>query len=208
MPIHHYPLGPLNNNTYLIIDSVTGVAAIIDPSFDSEAIWPDVQARRLGMRYVLNTHGHFDHLVGNRFFVDRTGASVALHAADLELLRALPEQGRAFGFDLEPSPEPSLLLFDGQTISLGHTSICVRHTPGHSPGSVTFVLEDAAIVGDCLFAGGIGRTDLPGASAETLIGSIRTRILTLPDATRVLPGHGALTTIGAEKETNPYLQAT
>jgi hydroxyacylglutathione hydrolase len=111
-----------------------------------------------------------------------------------------------FGVAVRPSPEPSIWLEEGTPLTLGETEIRVLHTPGHSPGGVTFLYGDAAIVGDCLFAGSIGRTDLPGASQQTLLHSIRTQLLTLPDNTRVLPGHEEATTIGHERATNPFLR--
>lgn len=206
MAILHFALGPMDNNTYLIVDEVTGDAAIVDPSFDAEAILSEIQANRWNLRYVLNTHAHFDHIVGNAFYVEQTGAPVALHRADLELYRALPEQGRMFGMEFTSAPDPLMFLEEGKNVKLGETEIEVIHTPGHSPGGVTFLIKDTAIVGDCLFAGSIGRTDLPGGAQRTLLHSIRTRLLTLPDETQVLPGHGELTTIGEERLTNPYLQ--
>jgi len=205
MPILQYSLGPMDNNSYVIVDAATGEAAVVDPSFDSETILPDIEASGYTVRYILNTHAHFDHVIGNAFFVEQTGAPLALHPADLDLLRALPQQAAMFGVDVEPSPDPTLLLEDGQTLQLGQTPIRVIHTPGHSPGGVTFLVEDAAIVGDCLFAGSVGRTDLPGASTQTLMDTLHARLLALPDSTRVLPGHGPETTIGAERQTNPFL---
>jgi glyoxylase-like metal-dependent hydrolase (beta-lactamase superfamily II) len=206
MAIRHYSLGPMDNNTYLIVDEATQEAALVDPSFDSETILPDIRANGYLLRYILNTHAHFDHVIGNAYFAEQTGAPIALHRADLELLRALPEQGRRFGFEVTPSPEPTLFLEDDATLMLGETPIRVLFTPGHAPGHVTFLVDDTALVGDCLFHGSIGRTDLPGGSLQTLMQSISTRLLTLPDETRALPGHGALTTIGAERQSNPYLQ--
>lgn len=204
--IFEYRLGPMGNNTYLIVDASTREAAIVDPSFDSEALWPEIQGLDVALRYVLNTHAHFDHVLGNAFYVRESGGLLALHRDDLPLLRALPEQGRMFGLELSPSPEPNLWLADDRSVMLGETEIRVLHTPGHSPGGVTFLIDDAAIVGDCLFAGSIGRTDLPGASFQTLLHSIKTRLLTLPDATRVLPGHEEATTIGRERTGNPFLR--
>jgi hydroxyacylglutathione hydrolase len=206
MAILHFTLGPMDNNTYLIVDDATGETALVDPSFDAEALLPEITTNGRTLRYILNTHAHFDHIVGNAFFAQETEAPIALHRDDLELYRALPEQGAMFGLTLSPAPEPTLFLEDEQTLTLGETTIRVLHTPGHSPGGVTFLIDDVAIVGDCLFAGSIGRTDLPGGSLQTLLHAIRTRVLTLPDETRVLPGHGPLTTIGAERATNPYLQ--
>lgn len=206
MAIRRYSLGPMDNNTYLIVDEATHEAALVDPSFDSESILSDIEANGYTLRYILNTHAHFDHIIGNAYYSGQTGAPIALHRLDLELLRALPEQGRMFGFSVTPSPEPTIFLEDGATLMLGETPIHVLFTPGHAPGHVTFLVDDVAIAGDCLFQGTIGRTDLPGASLQTLLHSIRTRLLTLPDETQVLPGHGAPTTIGAERRTNPYLQ--
>lgn len=206
MSLLHFSLGPMDNNTFLIVDDATGESALVDPSFDSEAIWPEITAQGRTLRYILNTHAHFDHIIGNAFFAEKTDALIALHRADLDIYRALPEQGRMFGFVAEPAPEPTLFLEDEQILTLGETEIRVLYTPGHSPGGVTFLLGDVVIVGDCLFAGSIGRTDLPGASLQTLLHSIRTRLLTLPDTTQVLPGHGEFTTIGQERATNPFLQ--
>ena len=206
MPILQYQLGPMGNNTYVIVDAATQEAAIVDPSFDSESLLPEIRMHGYKLRYLLNTHAHFDHILGNAFYVDEAGLPLALHRDDLPLLRALPEQGRRFSIPVTPSPDPSIWLEEGQALTLGESQIQVLHTPGHSPGGVTFLYEDAAIVGDCLFAGSIGRTDLPGASLQTLLHSIRTRLLTLPDATRVLPGHEDTTTIGEERFHNPYLR--
>jgi len=232
MTIHHYNLGPMDNNTYLIVDEATKEAALVDPSFESEKILSDITANGYKLRYILNTHGHFDHIIGNAFFARETGAPIALHRLDLDFLRRLEEQGAMFGFEVVPSPDPTIYLEDNQTITLGETQIKVLFTPGHAPGHVTFVIEDeiaiedkeskvlkaagmekeepvretVALVGDCLFSRSIGRTDLPGGSLQTLLHSIRTRLLTLPDATRVLPGHGKLTTIGNERRRNPYIQ--
>ena len=206
MAINQYRLGPMGNNTYLIVDDATGEAALVDPSFDSEELWPELQGLGLTLRYLLNTHAHFDHVIGNAFFAAATGIPIALHRDDLPLLRALPQQAKMFGFEVEPSPDPTIWLEEGRSLTLGETEIGVLHTPGHSPGSVTFVIGDSAIVGDCLFAGSIGRTDLPGASQQTLLQSIKTRLLSLPDLTHVLPGHEESTTIGDERRTNPFLR--
>jgi len=206
MAIKQYRLGPMGNNTYVIVDDATGEAALVDPSFDSEELWPEIEQLGVNLRYLLNTHAHFDHIIGNAFYAEKAGVPIALHRDDLPLLRALPEQGRMFGFDVVPSPEPTIWLEEGKSLTLGETQIGVLHTPGHSPGSITFLAGDSAIVGDCLFAGSIGRTDLPGASLQTLLHAIQTRLLTLPDSTLILPGHEENTTIGRERRTNPFLR--
>ena len=204
--IHRYNLGPMDNNTYLIVDEATNEAALVDPSFDSETLLPMIQEGGYKMRYILNTHAHFDHVIGNAFFARETGAPIALHHADLFLLQGLQDQAAMFGFDATPSPDPTLYLEDDQTLMLGETPLRVLFTPGHAPGHVAFLVGDAVIAGDALFKNSIGRTDLPGGSLHTLLHSIRTRLLTLPDTTRVLPGHGATTTIGAERSANPHLR--
>ncbi len=206
MPILRYNVGTMDNNTYLIVDDATKEAALVDPSFDSESIWEEIQGAGYTLRYVLNTHAHFDHIICNAYFVEKSAALLALHREDLGFLRQLPMQARMFGFSAKPSPEPTLFLEAGQTLALGATQIEVRFTPGHAPGHVAFLVEGAAISGDCLFQGSIGRTDLPQSSFQTLIHSIQTQLLTLPDETIVYPGHGEPTTIGEERRHNPFLQ--
>ena len=206
MPIIRYNLGDMDNNTYLIVDEATQEAAIVDPSFESEKLIPEIRKAGYKLRFLLNTHAHFDHIVGNAAFSEAFDIPIALHKDDLKALQALQEQGKRFGLELVASPDPTIFLEEGQIVTLGETEIRVLWTPGHSPGSVTFLLEDVAIVGDVVFEGSIGRTDLPGGSLPTLMASIRERLLTLPDETQVLPGHGEATSIGHERKTNPYLR--
>lgn len=208
MHVERFTLGPLGNNTYLLVDEATRDAAVVDPTFESESLWTQILAQQVTVRYILNTHGHFDHILGNAFYSEQTGAPIAVHSEDLLLIRLLSEQIRRWGVPLDPtpSPEPGILLSHGQTLPLGRTELAVRFTPGHSPGHVTFVADGQALVGDCLFAGSIGRTDIPGASQETLFHSLRTQLLTLPDETIVWPGHGRPTTIGEERRSNPFLR--
>jgi hydroxyacylglutathione hydrolase len=206
MAITRYSLGEMDNNTYLIVDEATREGALVDPSFNSEGLLPEIMSHVSSLKYILNTHAHFDHIVGNAFFVENTDALLALHRLDLPLLKMLPEQGKMFGYEFAPSPEPTIFLEEGQPLQLGETSIQVLFTPGHAPGHVSFVVGGDLLCGDCVFRGSIGRTDLPGASLQTLMHSISSRLLALPDETRVLPGHGAETTIGQERRSNPYLQ--
>ncbi len=206
MPVLRYSLGPMDNNTYIILDEATRDIAVVDPSFDSESIYPEVEKNGWNVRYILNTHAHFDHIIGNAWWVEKTGAPLGLHREDLEILRALPKQGEKYGFEVTPSPEPDFSLEHGESIALGETQIDIRFTPGHSPGGVTLIVGSSAIVGDCLFARSVGRTDLPGSSTAVLMHSINSQLLTLPDETEVLPGHGPATTIGRERRQNPYLK--
>lgn len=205
MRVYPFHVGPLDNNVYLVVDEARGCAAIVDPSFDSRGIWKVVVENGWRLVWVLNTHAHFDHVIENAFFVEVSGAPLALHPDDLPLLRALPQQAAWFGMEAPPPSEPTHLLAEGESIPIGSGSLQVLHTPGHSPGGVSFLGEGFVIVGDALFAGSIGRTDLPGGDISQLLQSIRTRLLSLPDDTRVYPGHGPETTIGRERETNPYL---
>jgi glyoxylase-like metal-dependent hydrolase (beta-lactamase superfamily II) len=160
----------------------------------------------LGVRYVLNTHCHFDHMQANADVVAATGASLALHPADIPLLRA---KGGAnlFGMPGKESPPPDVELENGQILKVGTLRFEVLHTPGHSPGGVTFYLkqEGMAFVGDVLFADGVGRTDLPGGNWGRLMRSIREVLFVMPDETIVYPGHGPQTTVGREKRHNPFL---
>src|SRR5207302_1658412 len=149
---------------------------------------------------------HIDHVVENAFFVEQSGASLWLHPDDLGLLRALPEQAAWMGMEAPAPCRPSSLFSDNQEVAIGEGKVKVVHTPGHSPGSVSLIGDGWVISGDALFAGSIGRTDLPGGSYNTLITAIKTRLLCLPDETVVHPGHGPDTTIGAERRDNLYLQ--
>jgi len=186
--------GPLQNNVYLLIDEATRLAAIIDPAIGSEDIQDRIAAEGLALRYILNTHGHFDHISGDDFFRKATGAHIAIHEADAP---ALQEQ---------EGIEADILLRGGELLELGVTRIAVRHTPGHSPGSVCFLVKGTLFAGDTLFAGSVGRFDFPGGDPVALLHSIRQQVLSLPDETEVLPGHGRATTVGQERATNPFLQ--
>jgi hydroxyacylglutathione hydrolase len=206
MRLLRYNVGPLDNNTYLLVDEPTGEAVIVDPSFDSAPIWEEVTANGWKLTWVLNTHAHIDHVVENTLFVERSGAPLALHPNDLPLLHALPQQATWMGIEPPAAIEPTHLLADGETIPFGQSVLKVALTPGHSPGSVSFVGDGFVLSGDALFAGSIGRTDLPGGNHAQLIEAIRARLLTLPDETLVYPGHGGATTIGDERRSNPFLQ--
>jgi glyoxylase-like metal-dependent hydrolase (beta-lactamase superfamily II) len=200
--------GPLGNNVYLLVCPETERCAVVDPGMESKGVLEELTRRGLALDYVLNTHGHFDHIYNNALFISATGARLALHTADMPLLSRLVETAGAWGFDgAEPSPAPDILLKHGDTVPLGRHLIEVRHTPGHSPGHVAFICGGDAISGDTLFYRAIGRWDLPGADFPTLERSIKEQLYTLPDETIVWPGHGQHTTIGEEKRLNPYVGA-
>jgi hydroxyacylglutathione hydrolase len=201
-------LGPVQTNSYLVADAATGEAVVIDPAWDGQAILVEAQRRNWRIAHLWLTHAHFDHLGGVAAVADALNPPppVALHPGDYTLWRM--EGGASlFGFRIDPGPEPAIELAHGQILRLGSNTLEVRHTPGHTPGHVIFYSQADSLVfcGDVIFRGSIGRTDLPGGDFATLIGSIRTQILTLPDETRLLSGHGPETTVGEERRNNPFL---
>jgi hydroxyacylglutathione hydrolase len=200
-----FVLGPFATNAYLVTCDATGETAVVDVGFEPEQIAGVIEREGFPVRYLLNTHAHYDHVAAMRALQRRVGGSYWLHPEDRFLLEGLKLQGAAFGLPPAEAPEEVQPLADGQVLPLGRESLEVIHTPGHSPGSVTFRWERILWVGDVLFAGSVGRTDLPGGSFETLAASIRGRLFPLGDDCRVLPGHGPETTIGAERRTNPFV---
>jgi len=195
----------MSSNCYVIYDHDQGKGAIVDPGVpDVRALLGEVDQHQLHIQYILNTHGHFDHVASNSI-LDLPDADLAIHAEDRDLLLA---GGGApmFGLPFVPSPEPALILEDGMVLAIGDLRVEVLHTPGHSPGSVCFYLpeEQALLTGDTLFASSVGRTDLPGGNHQALERSLR-RLCELPGSTRVYPGHGDATTIDRERRVNPFL---
>jgi Zn-dependent hydrolases, including glyoxylases len=206
--VQTFILGPIQNNTYLVIDDESKQAALVDPSTPSKQILDYLKSNTLDLRLILITHAHFDHISGVHWFRNRNNRTipVALHALDLDLWRD-GGGSKDFGFELKPGADPDLLVSDGQRIPLGKTSFKVLHTPGHSFGHVTYVADHdrAAFCGDLIFYHGIGRTDLPVGNEADLFASIREKIFTLPADTILYPGHGDKTSVGEEKANNPFL---
>lgn len=204
-----FTLGPVQTNAYLIADAQTGEAVVIDPAWNGRVILEEARRRNWRIGSIWLTHAHFDHLGGAADVADGSDPPppVALHPADYPLWRA---QGGAplFGMRIDPGPEPTIDLAHGQILRVGSNQLEVRHAPGHTPGHVIFYcpIEKVVFCGDVIFQGSIGRTDLPGGNYDTLIESIRTQILPLPDDTRLLSGHGPETTVGMERVYNPFLQ--
>ena len=180
-----------------------GQAVVVDPGEVRQDILDALDGCTL--HTVVNTHAHCDHCGGNAELIRRTGATLACHREDLGLLRSIEQQGAMFGVPFPPSPDPGRLLEEGDVIVVGDSQLTVFHTPGHSPGHIVLVGDGYVIAGDVLFAGSIGRTDLPGGNQARLLESIRSRLLNLPDDTLVYPGHGPTTTIAAERRSNPFL---
>jgi glyoxylase-like metal-dependent hydrolase (beta-lactamase superfamily II) len=199
-------VGPLAVNCYLLGCEKTREGVLIDPGADTDKLTALLSRHQLKIIHVINTHGHFDHVGGNRKIVEETGADLLLHEADVPLLARAAATAAAYGLPCVDSPPPDNYLLDGMTINFGTYQLKVLHTPGHTPGGCCLSLDGIVITGDTLFAESVGRTDLPGGSLELLMESIRGKLLTLPDDTVAYPGHGPSTNIGREKRINPYLQ--
>lgn len=206
-----FPTGPIQANCVLLGDETSGELVVVDPGEEAERIVERVRASGLQPTMIVLTHGHIDHAGAVAELRRLLDVPIALHPDEMELYRQLAMQGRMFGLEVESAPEPERLLRHGERLVVGDLELEVRHTPGHSPGSVCLVVHGAdeplVIVGDVLFAGSIGRTDLWGGSFEQLERSIREQLYTLPDETRVIGGHGPATTIGREKGTNPFVRS-
>ncbi|HWZ94357.1 MAG TPA: MBL fold metallo-hydrolase [Opitutaceae bacterium] len=209
MNIHVLPAGPIETNAYLLTEPARGEAVLVDAPGE---VWAEVEPvlrnEKCRLVELWLTHGHWDHMQGAAEVVRATGARVRAHADDRPLIET-PEVMKRFmlpGQELEPVKVDAWVR-PGETIAVLGTTAEVRHVPGHCPGNVLFYLQPAglAFVGDALFAGSVGRTDLPGGDFVVLEKSIRSQIYTLPDATRVFPGHGPDTTVGEEKRSNPYV---
>ena len=203
-----FTLGPAQTNAYLVADSGTKEAAVIDPSWEGRLILEAAQNRGWRIGHLWYTHAHFDHIGGAGAIADALNPLplVALHPSDHVLWRA-GGGGALFGFDIDPGPEPTIDFFQGQILKLGSVQFEVRFTAGHTPGHCILYVPSSHVCfcGDVIFAGSVGRTDLPGGSWEQLENSIRTQVYTLPDETRLLPGHGPETTVGEEKQSNPFV---
>ena len=215
MTVRSFTVGPFAENTYVLHDA--GEAAIVDPGTSSRVEHDRIHAyldeHGLRVRHLLLTHAHIDHILGCAHFAHRYAEGTdaggwCLHPADLPLLQNAMVQGEMFGVRIQDPPPPARELTHGDTISLGDLELEVRHVPGHAPGHVVFHDREGRqlVGGDVLFQGSIGRTDLWGGDFDMLIHSIREQVLTLPDETAVYSGHGPPTTVGRERETNPFLQ--
>lgn len=205
MQIETLAVGPLQVNCFIVACEKTREALVVDPGDEAERILQRVQACGLQLKLIVNTHGHFDHIGGNRLLVEQSGAELLIHQDDLPVLRRAREHASLYGMRVTPSPEPTRLLAGGETLEVGELRFKVLHTPGHSPGGICLLGDGHLFAGDSLFAGSVGRTDLPGGDHDTLIEGIRRQLLVLPEETVVHSGHGPDTTIGREKRVNPYL---
>jgi hydroxyacylglutathione hydrolase len=203
------PVGLLQCNCSIFGDEQTREAIVIDPGDEVERIISELEKRALKVFSIVITHAHIDHVAGAHKLRALTGAPVYMNARDRELLDALDWQARWLGVETPPRTEVDLEARDGTVLQLGKADFQVMETPGHTQGSISLLIpqEKKLIAGDTLFRGSIGRTDLPGGDSHQILSSIQTRLLKLPEETVVIPGHGPTTTIGLEKETNPFLQS-
>lgn len=208
LEIKSFILGPVQTNTFLLWDSQKKQAVVIDPAWDGHIIAKQIRNLGMTLEAVWLTHAHFDHFAGVAGLYAELGvrSSVALHPDDLHLWK-LYGGAPLFGMRIDRGPEPDILLTHGQILTIGSYHFQVRHTPGHTPGHVIFYSpeEHLVICGDVIFGGSIGRTDLPGGSYTQLMKSITEQIMSLPDQTRLLCGHGPETTVGLERLENPFL---
>ncbi len=200
------PVGPFAMNCYILSCEKTGEGIVVDPGDEVELILSVIREIGVNLLQIIITHGHVDHVLQLKRFQDLTGLPTAMHPLDREYLNQLPQTAALFGLEAAGIPEIDIELEEGQTIQFGDVRLEVVHTPGHTPGSISLIGEGHAVVGDVLFNGSIGRTDLPGASYPQLISTIKSKLLVLDDHVKVLPGHGEVTTIGFERLNNPFLR--
>jgi hydroxyacylglutathione hydrolase len=203
-----FPVGPLQCNCSVIGDETTREAIVIDPGDDIDSVVAALAKHKLTVKQIVITHAHIDHVGGAMKLKKLTGAPILLNENDTALLKMLDIQAAWVGMKSPGQVSIDSSLPNGHVISVGKLSANVMHTPGHTEGSVCiyFPAEQKLIAGDTLFAGSIGRTDLPGGDFDTIMRSLHRDVLALPDETLVVPGHGELTTIGDERATNPFLQ--
>ncbi|MFL5384216.1 MAG: MBL fold metallo-hydrolase [Longimicrobiaceae bacterium] len=203
--VRGYTGGLFAENTYLVSCAATRVGILVDPGAATAAALADARRHEVRIEAIVLTHAHVDHVEGLGLAKRGTGAPIYLHPADGELYRAAPMQAQMFGVRLDPLPPVDHPLAAGDVVRFGECELAVRFAPGHAPGHVILVGDGVALVGDVIFSGSIGRTDLPGGDLATLMRSIREQVLTLPDATTLHTGHGLDTTVGHERVSNPFI---
>ena len=211
MPIKAFTFNPLGENTYILWDESTKVAAIIDAGMydrnECNQISDFISQNQLNLQLLLGTHAHIDHIFGN-WFVKQEFPNVPylLHEEDVKMIQRSETMAALWNLNYTPSPLPDRYVNHGDTVNLGNSTLKIRFVPGHAPGHVIFIneAENFAVVGDCVFQGSIGRTDLPGGNHELLLEKIRTEIFTLPEDMELFSGHGPSTTVGREINTNPF----
>ncbi len=206
MIIKKLEVGPIMANCFILVCESTKEAVVIDPGDDADRILMELAKSDLKVKYLINTHGHFDHVGANKRMKEVTGAKLGIHPDDEPMLGELSQSALMFGMSVENSPPADFLLNDGDDVTFGEITLKVIHTPGHSKGGICLYTKGHLFAGDTLFAGSIGRTDLPGGDYDALISSIKTKLLDLDEETTVYTGHGPETNIANEKRMNPFLR--
>jgi glyoxylase-like metal-dependent hydrolase (beta-lactamase superfamily II) len=206
--VHAFTGGVFAENTYLLVCAATRAGILVDPGAAAPRALAEAKRRRVTIESIVLTHAHVDHVEGLAEAKAETGAPIHLHPADAELYGAAPLQAQWFGLAMAPLPPVDRPLAAGDVVRFGECALVVRFAPGHAPGHVMLVGDGVAVVGDVIFNGSIGRTDLPGGDLKTLMRSIHEQVLTLPDETVLHTGHGPDTTVGHERRTNPFLTGT
>jgi len=204
MIVKKFVVGSLENNCFLVIEEMSKECFITDPGDEPDRIMDFITESKLKVKYLVCTHAHFDHVGAVPELKKETGAKIVLHKADLPIYESSQEHAAMWGFEIDPLPQPDIFVSDGDTINIGNLHFEILHTPGHSPGGICMYGEGVVITGDTLFAGSVGRTDLPGGDVLKLKVSFQ-RLMSLPDRIRVLPGHGPETTIGRERTENFFV---
>ncbi|MBA4349201.1 MAG: MBL fold metallo-hydrolase [Thermodesulfovibrio sp.] len=203
MFIRDIVVGPLQVNCYIIADEVSKKTMVVDPGDEPDMIMDIIKQNNLTVEYIVCTHGHFDHAGAVADIKRETGAKVVVHKDELQIYNSAKDMGAFWGFELEEQPEPDMLIEEDTSIRVGELYFDIFHSPGHSPGGICLYGNGIIITGDTLFADSVGRTDLPYGDIEKLKHSFR-RLMALPESTKVLPGHGPVTTIGKEKRDNLF----
>lgn len=203
MIIRSIVVGPLQVNCFIIGDEVSKEAIVIDPGDEPDMIMDIIKRNSLSVKYILCTHGHFDHVGAVSDIKRETGAKILTHEDELVIYNAAKDMAAFWGYEIDPLPEPDEFVKDGDTINIGNLSFRIIHTPGHSPGGICLYGNGILVTGDTLFEGSVGRTDFYGGDMGKLKESFK-RLMSLPEETKVLPGHGGETNIGREKKENMF----
>jgi hydroxyacylglutathione hydrolase len=198
-------VGPIMANSFVLGCEETHEAAVIDPGDEADRILLALAESDLSLKYIINTHGHLDHVAANKRLKEITGAPILIHPLDAPMLNQVASSAAAWGIAAENSPPPDRELEEGDKVTFGKINLRVIHTPGHTPGGISLCTDREVFVGDTLFAGSIGRTDFPGGSFEMIKKSIRQKLFALDDDFTVYPGHGPTTTIAEERRSNPFV---
>jgi hydroxyacylglutathione hydrolase len=198
-------VGPLEVNCYLVGDEEKNDLAVIDPGAEGERIIDFIEGKGYRPSYIINTHGHIDHIRANADIKERYNIPILIHEKDAAIISSPQDAELEEMIGGRPSPPADRTLSEKETIAIGSLKLKVIHTPGHTPGGISLLFDDGVFTGDTLFSGGVGRTDLPGGSFDDLLRSIKEKLFSLPDRLIIYPGHGPSSTIGEEKRYNPFV---